>query len=127
MNIEESRSLDATFRSRLAVGELSFQRCSQLHAVFPPRPVCPTCGSNHLTWTDSDGLGTIYSATTITPRGVDPYTVVVVDLDDGFRMMSRLDGEDALNAAIGDRVATDIRPAAADGEPLPFVRLEATA
>ncbi|MBC9227621.1 OB-fold domain-containing protein [Aeromicrobium sp. zg-636] len=126
MTIEESRSLDATFRSRLETGALSFQTCSQAHAVFPPRPVCPTCGSTELTWGESEGHGTIYSATTISPRGVDPYTVVVVDIDEGFRMMSRLDGEDALNAKIGDRVVTDIRPAAADGEPLPFVRLEAT-
>ncbi|MFH7323010.1 MULTISPECIES: Zn-ribbon domain-containing OB-fold protein [unclassified Aeromicrobium] len=127
MTIEESRSLDATFRSRLEAGALAFQRCSESHAVFPPRPVCPSCGSTELAWGDSEGRGTIYSATTISPRGVDPYTVVVVDLDEGFRMMSRLDGDDALAAKIGDRVETEIRPLVADGELLPFVRLEATA
>ena len=127
MTQAEHRSLDATYRSRIEAGTLSFQRCEAEHAVFPPRPVCPTCGSTSLVWEDSAGRGTIYSATTISPRDKAPYTVAIVDYDEGFRAMSRLDGDDAVNAAIGDRVTVDIRPIAEGGEPHPCVTLEASA
>lgn len=123
MNPTEERSLDAIYQHRLSEGSLSFQRCDNDHAVFPPRPVCPACGSRELEWHDAGPEATIYSATTISPRNADPYTVVILDVDDGFRMMSRLDGEDATTAGIGDRVRIDIRPLTEDGTPLPCAAL----
>jgi uncharacterized OB-fold protein len=49
-----------------------------------------------------------------------PYTVVLVDLDEGPRMLSRLVGTDAGGVASGDRVEvtfTDI-----EGQKLPFFK-----
>lgn len=123
MNPTEERSLDATYRHRLSEGVLSYQRCASNHAVFPPRPVCPTCGSRELTWQDAGSTATIYSATTISPRNATPYTIVILDMDDGFRMMSRLDGDDATAARIADLVRVDIRPLSEDGDPLPCATL----
>lgn len=125
MSLTQERSLDATYRRRLTEGALAFQRCWRGHAVFPPRPVCPTCGSGDLTWTESAGEATIYSATTISPRDKDPYTIVILDVADGFRMMSRLDGADAITARIGDHVRIKIRPVDDGGDPLPLATLAA--
>ena len=126
MSPTPERSLDATYAHRLAEGTLSYQRCGGDHAVFPPRLVCPTCGSRKLTWTDASGDATIYSTTTISPRDAAPYSVVVLDTAEGFRMMSRLDGDDATIAQIGDRVRIEIRPLADGGNPLPCAVLTTT-
>lgn len=117
------RSLDATYRRRLGEGALTFQRCADGHAVFPPRPLCPTCGARELSWVESRGDATIYSATTIAPREAAPYAVVILDVDEGFRMMSRLDDDDVAAASIGDRVRLAIRSLREDGDPLPLADL----
>ena len=123
MSPTQERSLDATYRRHLTAGTLVFQRCHAGHAVFPPRPVCPSCGIRDLAWTESTGEATIYSSTTISPRDKDPYTVVILDVDEGFRMMSRLDGPDATAAAIGDRVRVAVRSLTAGDDPLPLAEL----
>jgi uncharacterized OB-fold protein len=76
--------------------------------------LCPHCGSDALRWTESTGLGTIYSSTTIAPRGREPYAVVLVDLDDGVRLMSNA----APDVAIGTRVSLRIEPRDAGAVPL---------
>ncbi|MGW8538505.1 Zn-ribbon domain-containing OB-fold protein [Rhodococcus qingshengii] len=100
----------------LGHGVLGFQACSDCcSAVFPPRGRCSRCGADALLWRASAGLGTVYSATVITPRAERPYAVVLVDLDEGYRMMSRVDrGE----VAIGDRVVVDV--CTKGEEPLPL-------
>ncbi len=123
MSLAQERSLDATYRRRLTEGVLAFQQCGGGHAVFPPRPVCPTCGSRELAWAESAGEATIYSATTISPRDQDPYTVVILDVAEGFRMMSRLDGPDATSATIGDDVRVEVRAIAGGGDLLPLAAL----
>jgi uncharacterized OB-fold protein len=60
--------------------------------VFPRRVVCPVCGSAALADARSDGRGVVYSATTVHARGEPPYDVALVDLDEGFRMMSTVAG-----------------------------------
>lgn len=128
MTPNDARSPDAEYRQHLEAGRLTYQRCSPVgHSVFPPRIACPTCGSRDLAWTDSVGQGTVYSTTTISPRGVDPYAVILIDLDEGFRMMSRLDGPDALSVEIGDRVRTTIRTIGEGTEPQPCAEREASA
>lgn len=63
-------------------------------AVFPPRLVAPGTGTTELEWRESAGRGTVYSTTTIHPRGSEPYNVALVDVDEGFRMMSRVQADD---------------------------------
>ncbi len=109
MSLAQERSLDATYRRRLTEGVLAFQQCGGGHAVFPPRPVCPTCGSRELAWAESAGDATIYSATTISPRDQDPYTVVILDVAEGFR--------------IGDDVRVEVRAIAGGGDLLPLAAL----
>ena len=69
--------------------------------VFHPRLVAPETGTTDLEWRVSAGRGTVYSVTWIHPRGEEPYNVALVDLDEGFRMMSRVE---AARVEIGMRV-----------------------
>ena len=64
------------------------------------RPVFPPRALPGLEWRESAGAGTVYAATVVRPRGGEPRSIVLVDLDEGFRMMSSA----PLDAAIGDRV-----------------------
>ncbi len=93
----------------LREGRLVYQRCGQCSAaVFPPRVLCPVCSADALAEQPSRGAGTVYSASTLTPRDEDAYTVVLVDLDEGFRVMSAVA---AAGAPIGARVRLTPQPA----------------
>jgi len=98
------------YRRYLEGGELGFQRCRDCgEAVFYPRVLCPVCGSDALIWETSGGRGTVYATTAIHRRNGEPYNVALVDLEEGFRMMSRVEGIDAGEVAIGQRVRVIVR------------------
>lgn len=89
----------------LAEGELRFQRCLHCErAVFYPRVLCPFCGGRRLAWETSTGEGVVYSTTTVHAREQDPYNIVLIDLAEGFRMMSRVIGTPSQQVRIGERV-----------------------
>ena len=91
------------FREHCEKGELAYQ-VAVGKPIFYPRLAAPGSGSTELEWKVSSGLGTVYATTTLFPRGDDPYDVSLIDLDDGFRMMSRVEGIDPLEVKIGMRV-----------------------
>jgi uncharacterized OB-fold protein len=108
------------YQRGLADSELRFQRCGDCgDAVFYPRTVCPFCGGVELGWETSAGAGTVYATTTMAPRDADPYNVALIDLDEGFRMMSRVDGIPSLEVEIGARVRLEF---ADEGGPVPVFR-----
>jgi uncharacterized OB-fold protein len=83
---------DAAKEHRLVV-----QRCNECGRLrHPPRPMCPHCQS--LSWgtIDATGRGTVHSF--VMPKHPplpwfdDPYIVVLVDLDEGTRLVSNLVG-----------------------------------
>ena len=82
--------------------------CDTFH--FMPRHLCPNCWSDSLDWTESTGLGTVYSYTVIrrAPLAVFaplvPYVVALIELEEGVRMMANIMGEHALSVQIGDKV-----------------------
>ena len=93
------------YRRHLESGLLGFQRCAGCgSAVFYPRVLCPVCGGHDLDWERSSGRGDIYATTAVYRREGDPYNVVLVDLEEGFRMMSRVDGVPAERVEVGARV-----------------------
>lgn len=102
--------------------------CGQVH--FMPRHVCPTCWSDDLQWIEASGKGTVHSYTIIRrasdPRFTHlvPYVVVLVDLQEGPRMMANVLGENALKTKIGDAL-TLVFEDRGDGDQLPqFQRVE---
>ncbi len=77
--------------------ELLYQRCADCgQANFDPAFQCRRCGSRALDWERSAGLGTLYSWTVVyrpvTPAFDVPYAPAIVDLDEGYQMMTNLIG-----------------------------------
>ena len=75
-------------------GEIRLQRCSECaHTYFPPRPFCPSCASRHVEVVAASGRGTLYSYV-INQRSMPgyeaPYSIAVVELDEGPRMMTNI-------------------------------------
>ena len=110
---EEMASVEApvaAYRRHLENGKLAYQRCADCSAaVFYPRVLCPVCGSGALEWRESAGRGTVYATTAVHSRNHDPRNVVLVDLDEGFRMMSRVESVPAEEVEIGARVSFEVR------------------
>ena len=83
--------------------QLAFQRSPSGKAIFYPRVLEPITGAE-LSWEISRGLGTVYSKTVIYSRDEQPYNVALIDIDEGYRMMSRVEGVDPEHIRIGMRV-----------------------
>ncbi len=71
------------------------QRCGACGGyVFIPAPICTYCQSAELAWVESSGRGTVYSLTSVyrpqRPEFDAPYTVVIVELEEGWHMLSNL-------------------------------------
>ncbi|NYT84484.1 Zn-ribbon domain-containing OB-fold protein [Pollutimonas harenae] len=85
----------ARYFSRLNEGVFEIQRCKacERHQFFP-RVLCQHCGSTDLAWVTPSGKGQVYSFSVIRrkPDSGGDYNVALVDLDEGVRLMSRVDG-----------------------------------
>jgi len=96
--------------AHLAEGRFMIQRCRTTGAhVFYPRIAEPGTGNQDLEWVEASGKGTVHAVTIV--RKKDPgenYNVVLVDLDEGPRLMSRVDGIDHDAITIGMTVAARI-------------------
>lgn len=115
----------AVFQRHCAAGELAYQVDEQGQAVFYPRLMAPATGGP-LAWRVSAGLGTVYATTTLHPRDAEPYDVSLIDLDEGFRMMSRVEDIDPRAVRVGMRVRLRMAPGDAGQPPYPvFTPLEA--
>jgi uncharacterized OB-fold protein len=85
--------------------------------VFYPRVLCPHCGREHLSWVRPSGLGTVYSVSIVRKKPADggDHNVVLVDLEEGVRMLGRVDGIANDMIKIGMRVHVEVGEA--DGHP----------
>lgn len=96
------------WRDALAGGRFLLQRDpanGEYH--FPPRLASPIGGL--LEWVEAAGLGTVYSTTTVQTRPpAEPYNVALIDLAEGARLMSRVEGIAAQDVAIGMQVKAHI-------------------
>ena len=105
--------------------ELRYQLCNSCKkSIFYPRSICPTCGGNDISWQVSSGLGEIYACTTIyraPPKYKDkvPYIVALIDLNEGFRMMSEIIDFEGQVVSVGKRVQVTFRDDI-DGKPTPY-------
>ena len=103
----------------LDAGRFLIQRCEACakHIYFP-REVCPHCGSDALELVAPRGTGTVYSVTTVRRKAEDggDYNVSLIDLDEGVRLMSRVDSLAPQAVTIGLRVQA--RVSVSDGRGL---------
>jgi uncharacterized OB-fold protein len=95
---------DAEWWSFLEQGRLMVVTCHTCGAHWcRALPGCPYCGGEQVSLVETTGQGTVYSWVTVRraldPAFVDsvPYTVLVVDLDDGGRVNGRLLDDDPVD------------------------------
>ena len=102
---------EAHYQASLNNGKFLIQHCDDCAKhVFFPRTVCPHCGGDRLSWVEAAGTGTVYSTTTVRrkPDAGGDYDVSLIDLDEGVRMMSRVEGIAPTEVKIGMRVTAKI-------------------
>jgi uncharacterized OB-fold protein len=76
-----------------------------------PRRYCPRCWSDETEWREASGRGTVYTYSVVHQNPAPPfndwcpYAVVLVDLDEGVRVMGNWDREVSLDGlAVGTAV-----------------------
>ena len=104
MQAHDSAGPEARYQAHLNEGRFLIQRCGDCRRhVFYPRAVCPHCGGAALAWVEPSGTGVVYSTTTVRrkPEAGGDYDVSLIDLDEGVRMMSRVEGVPPTEVRIG--------------------------
>lgn len=95
------------FADALKDGRLVGSKCKACGNVsFPPRADCIKCLSPDFEWIDYSGDATLHTFTVIhaAPTGFDdmtPYTIGIVDLPEGGRLLGWLEGMDKEEMEIG--------------------------
>jgi uncharacterized OB-fold protein len=107
MSAPGSNALSRPYLEGLAQGELRFQRCAACgRAQRLARHACAWCGAPEPAWQTAAGTGTVFALTEVRRAPTDafralvPYTLALVDLDEGARLM----GHAVAGLRIGDRV-----------------------
>ncbi len=102
--------LAGEFYAHVSKGELRLQRCSTCRAWrHIPRPLCSACSSGAWTWERSAGRGRVVTLT-ITERPLHPaftdtpYAIVVVELEEGPRLLTSILDADPRQIRIGTAV-----------------------
>lgn len=116
---EKAPSPLAQYRAGLARGELGYQVDADGRPVFYPRVTAPQGRRGPLSWAVSGGLGTVYATTFISPKGEPAYSVALIAMDEGFRLMSRVEALAAEQVRIGLRVKLRAQPGHDDDGPYP--------
>lgn len=110
---------DVDYHAHLAAGRFMLPADASGSPFYPPRATTPGAGSEDVHWIEASGRGTVYSATTVYRKPPDAnYNVSLVDLAEGPRMMSRVEGVDETDVRIGMAVVARI---VTPEQGLPFV------
>jgi uncharacterized OB-fold protein len=96
----EPSPLTAPFWAAAAERRLVRPYCPACDAsFFTPQIACPRCLSTEWEYRESSGRGTVYSATVVHrapyPGFTSPYHVAIVDLDEGWQMLTNVVGPGA--------------------------------
>ncbi|WP_028316090.1 Zn-ribbon domain-containing OB-fold protein [Desulfatibacillum aliphaticivorans] len=90
-------SLSKTFYEGCKENKLLYQHCKDCgEVIFYPKIVCPACMGTNLDWKESAGKGKIFSFTVaydFAPpefASSTPYALAVVNLDEGFSMLTNI-------------------------------------
>ena len=94
---------DKQYLEFLAQGRFMIQRSRTTgRYIFYPRVAEPVTGCTELEWVEPSGNGTVYSVTIVRQKPpASDYNVVLVDLAEGPRLMSRIDGVELKAVRIG--------------------------
>ena len=99
---EEHHFFDAA-----ASGSIGLCRCRSCHRWFLPRAVCPFCWTLDPEPVLAAGRGSVYSFTICHRAGAPgfeadvPYTVGLIELEEGVRMLGLIVSDDSASVSIG--------------------------
>lgn len=101
---------DKDFAAHLAQGKFMLLRAKQSgQYIFYPRVAEPLTGSTDLEWVEASGNGTVYSVSVMYEKPPTPnYNVALIDLAEGPRMMSSVEGVPPEDVKIGMRVKAKV-------------------
>jgi len=94
---------DRDYQAFLQQGRFMIQHsASSGRHVFYPRSVAPGTGAEDLEWVEASGRGVVYSTTVVRakPPAVS-YNVALIELEEGPRLMSRVENIDPSVVQIG--------------------------
>lgn len=118
---------DSFFWEGLKNGKLLIQKCAKCGTLrHPPGPMCRQCHSLEWTTLESAGKGTLHSFVVVhypqVPSFDYPNQVVLVELDEGIRLVANSTDTTREQLVIGSRVELDIQDVDADLS-LPFFKV----
>lgn len=101
---------ETQFAAFLEHGRFMLQRSrASGTCFFYPRVVEPGTGNTDLEWVEASGDGVVYSTTVIRQKPPTPhYNLALIDLAEGTRMMSRVDGVPPEQVKIGMKVRAKV-------------------
>jgi hypothetical protein len=109
-------------------GELLIAACGACARVHHyPRPFCPHCWSEDVHPTTASGRGTLYTYSTVYVNDLPPfrdrlpYVAAVVELAEGPRVMTVIEGAEAEQLRIGMALRAVFRPIDADDPDSPYL------
>jgi uncharacterized OB-fold protein len=88
--------------------------CGRDH--FYPRPFCPKCWSPDVEWKPAAGRGTVYTYSVVHVNDLPPfservpYVAAIVELDEGPRVMTNIEGVPFEELHVGQSVEVDFKP-----------------
>ena len=114
--LPEMEGLTKEFYDFCRQGELRFQRCSNCNAFrHVPREICSECNSFDWQWVASSGRGSVYSWTVVEralhPDFIDatPMAPVIIELEEGVRMLSNIVNMAPQNLTMGMPVQVEFK------------------
>lgn len=113
-----TQGITARHQQALDGGQFLIQHCGACgRHVYFVRELCPHCGTPDPTLVAPAGTGTVHAVTTVRrkPELGGDYNVCLVDLDEGVRLMSRVEGTPPDAVHIGQRVRARVLVSAGRG------------
>ena len=99
--------------------------CGRDH--YYPRPFCPKCWSDDVAWKEASGEGTVYTYSVVHVNDLPPfpervpYVAAIVELDEGPRVMTNIEGVPFEDLRVGMPVVVDYK-AISDDVTIPVFR-----
>jgi uncharacterized OB-fold protein len=87
--------------------------CGEDH--FYPRPFCPRCWSDRVEWKAASGRGSLYTYSVVHVNDLPPfnervpYVAAIVELEEGPRVMTNIEGVEHGDLRVGMPVVVDFK------------------
>jgi uncharacterized OB-fold protein len=114
---------DAARQGRLLIAGCG--ACGKVHHY--PRPFCPHCWSDDVRPVRASGAGTLYTYSTVYANDLPPfrdrlpYVAAIVELAEGPRVMTTIEGAGPDGLRVGMAVTASFRPVDADDPESPYL------